>query len=506
MLQNDTLNEKIRVMLNSSQRRITGSEKGLGDKCTLEQMFSCNGKSTMDNNESLTDGYDLLAKYRHVYAGTGNWLKVSNRITSYSYNYALDNHGYQSRKAISKLLENQRKTKSLGTNIKGDERQKNAKTRHLFGLKKTCNKTLIGEKCKEENHCQIANERKAVRVGETTNKFSCAANGKHLPSHKSNRHKHNGEHKPAVKHISIDQTQKASLQHSSNYTLLPETLPNKAKTELENGNWIGCKIDHSQNNNKNAIPRCRVIDDHHKNVKATMVNQKDQFLSPSSGAVICENTLQVRGTSSLGISADSKMKEGAAKTDGSQMVTSTRKHMNLFSRLSQEAQAAMQEAINEMKDDEADFDRKQTKSSDDRHNHQPKDTVPTESLDVVYRHRCSGISNTFPRTCSFVDLDQMESKQQIPRSISVDHFASAISENSSNCESGTTRVKKCGSLPIGLLPSSVPRKEGTFVITPMGYDSRFSDRPVMLDVTDETPEEVKEHAFVKCGDWLIKHT
>ena len=494
MLENDLLNGKIGIMLNARQRRITGSEKGFGDKCTLEPMFSCNGKSTTDNNESLTDGYDLLAKYRHVYAGTGNWLKVSNRITSYSYNYALDNNGYQSRKVISKLLENQRKTKSLGTNIKGDERY--AKTRHLFGLKKIFNKTIIGEKCKEENDSQIGNERKAVKAGETTNKFSCAANSKHLPSHKSNRHKQNGEHKPAVKHISIDQTQKVSLRHSSNYALLPETLPNKAQTELENGNWLGCKIDHSQNNNKNAISRCSVIDDHHKDVKT--INQKDKILSPSSDAIICENTLQVRGTSSLGISEDSKMKEGAAKTDGlqrSQMVTSTRKHMNLFSRLSQEAQAAMQEAINEMKDDEDDVDRKQTTRSIDRHNHQAKDTV-----------KYSGISNTFPQTCSFVDLDQIENKQQIPRSISVDHFASAISENSSSCKAGTRRVKKCGSIPTGLLPSSAPRKQGTFVITPMGYDSRFRDRPVMLDVTDETPEEVKEHAFVKCRDWLIKHT
>ena len=503
---NGTIEE---YMLNATQRRVTGSEERSGDKCTLEPMFGLNAESTLDNKESLNDGYDLFAKYRHVYAGTGNWLKVSNRITSYSYNYALDNNSYESRKSICKFLENQRKTKTLGTNIKGSDRQKHVKERYLFNVKKNHNKTLIGEKCKEQNNSQIADERKAIRAGETTNKFLCAAHGKYLPSHEFNRLKQNGEHKPAVKHISIDQTQKASQQQDSNYVLLPETLPNKAIAESENGNWLGCKIDHSQNDNKKAISKCGVINDHRKDMKVTTINQKDQCLSSSSDAEICENILQVKGISGLGISDNSAMQEDTVKTDGSQsckMVKSTRKHMNLFSRLSQEAQAAMQEAINEMKDD--DVDRKQNKSRVEKYNHQTKDTVPTESLEVYHRQKCSSISTPVSRPCSFVDLDQIASKQQIQRSIWVPHFASStcISENSSSCKSGIARIKQCGSLPNGPLPSGTHRREGTFVITPMGYDSRFNDRPVMLDVTDETPEEVKEQAFMKCRDWLIKHT
>ena len=178
--------------------------------------------------------------------------------------------------------------------------------------------------------------------------------------------------------------------------------------------------------------------------------------------------------------------------------------MKLFSRLSQEAQAAMQEAINEMKD--YDVERKQNKNREEKYNHLAKDPVPTESLEVAHRQKCSSISRSVPRPCSFVDLDRIASNQQIPRSISVPHLVSSISENSSSCKSGITRVKQYSSFPKGLLPSGARRREGTFVITPMGYDSRFSDRPVMLDVTDETPEEVKEQAFTKCRDWLIKHT
>ena len=505
MSEKDTVNGKIEGdMLKATQRRVIGSGEGLGDKCTLEPMFGLNADSTLDNKESLTDGYDLFAKYRHVYAGTGNWLKVSNRITSYSYNYALDNNGYESSKSICKLLENQRK---IGTNVKGGGRQKHAKERYLFNVKKNCNKTLIGEKCKEQNNSQIADERKAIRTGETTNKFLCAAHGKYLPSHKFNRLKQNGEHKPAVKHINIDQPQKASQQQDSNYVLLPETLPNKVIAESENGNWLGCKIDHSQNDNKKAISKWGAIDDHRKDMKVTTINQKDQCLSSSSDAEICENTLQVKGISSLGISDNSAMEEDTGKTDGSprcKMVKSTRKHMNLFSRLSQEAQAAMQEAIDEMKDH--DVDRKQNKSRVEKYNHQTKDTVPTESLEVVHRPKYSSVSRSVPRPCSFVDLDQIASKQHIPRSISVPNFASSFSEYSSSCKSGVARVKQYGSLRNGLLPSGAHKREGTFVITPMGYDSRFSDRPVKLDVTDETPEEVKEQAFMKCRDWLIKHT
>ena len=307
-------------MLNASQRRVASSGGGLGDNYPLEQMLGLGAESTLDNKDSLTDGCDLFAKYRHVYAGTGNWLKVSNRITSYSYNYALDNNGYESRKSICKFLENQRKTKSLATNVKGNERQKHAKERYLFSVKKNYNKTLIGEKCKEQNKSQIVHARKAIRAGETTNKFLCAANGKYLPSHKFNWLKQNGEHKPAVKHISIDQTQKVSQQQDSNYSLLPETLPNKAIAEIENGNWFGCKIDHSQNDNTNAISKCGVIDDQHKDMRVTTINQKDQCLSPSSDTKLCENTLQVKGISSLGILDTSTMQENTAKTDGSQKV------------------------------------------------------------------------------------------------------------------------------------------------------------------------------------------
>ena len=494
-------------MLNADQRRIAAtSGKGLGHKYTLEEMFGSSAESTMNNKESLTDGCNLLTKYRHVYAGTGNWLKVSDRIASYSYN--LDNNGYQSRNAINKLLENQRKTRSLGANLKGDNRQKYDKKRALFSVKKNYKNTLIGGKCKEESHSQIVNEGKAVRAGETTNKFLCAANSKYLPSHKSNRHKQNGEHKPAVKHISIDQTQKASQQQDNNYVLLPEALPNKAITELEIDNWLGCRIDYSQNNNKKAISRHGVIDDHDEEMKVATINQKDQLLTPSSDAEIYENPLQVKGTSSLMISDNSTMKEDATKPDGSQkchMVTSTRKHMNLFSRLSQEAQTAMQEAFNEMKDEDV-FGRRQTESGVKKYNNQAKDTVPTKLLDVIHRHKCLSVSRSVPRPCSFVDFDQIEGKQQVPRSISVDHFASAISGNSSSCKSEIERGKKCCSLPNRRLHPCAPRKEGTFVITPMGYDSRFSDRPVLLDVADETPEEVKEHAFMKCRDWLVKHT
>ena len=47
-------------------------------------------------------------------------------------------------------------------------------------------------------------------------------------------------------------------------------------------------------------------------------------------------------------------------------------------------------------------------------------------------------------------------------------------------------------------------REKTFEITPVGYDSRFEDLAVKEDI-DETPDEIKQKAIVKCNDWLKKY-
>ncbi len=49
-------------------------------------------------------------------------------------------------------------------------------------------------------------------------------------------------------------------------------------------------------------------------------------------------------------------------------------------------------------------------------------------------------------------------------------------------------------------------REKTFVITPMGYDSRFVEMNTLTIDADETPKEVKDKAIKKCTDWLTKHT
>ena len=57
-----------------------------------------------------------------------------------------------------------------------------------------------------------------------------------------------------------------------------------------------------------------------------------------------------------------------------------------------------------------------------------------------------------------------------------------------------------------VLPVTRVRREGTFEITPPGYDCRFRNAQSGLDeVPDETPVEVKARATEKCIEWMNKY-
>ena len=67
-------------------------------------------------------------------------------------------------------------------------------------------------------------------------------------------------------------------------------------------------------------------------------------------------------------------------------------------------------------------------------------------------------------------------------------------------------ISNKGFPPQRVVPLSMVGREGTFQITPAGYDSRFSDRAAVLDVEDETLKEIRNIAIQKCKDWLLNHT
>ncbi|KAK2162408.1 hypothetical protein LSH36_99g04043 [Paralvinella palmiformis] len=48
-------------------------------------------------------------------------------------------------------------------------------------------------------------------------------------------------------------------------------------------------------------------------------------------------------------------------------------------------------------------------------------------------------------------------------------------------------------------------REHSFQITPLGYDSRFSDLPIFTNEDDDTPNEVKTQAIEKCREWMQKY-
>ncbi len=59
-------------------------------------------------------------------------------------------------------------------------------------------------------------------------------------------------------------------------------------------------------------------------------------------------------------------------------------------------------------------------------------------------------------------------------------------------------------VPLSKLPGPSDRAVAAFHITPPGYDCRFAAaRPLVLD---ETPDEIRQKAFRKCHEWLMKYT
>ena len=83
---------------------------------------------------------------------------------------------------------------------------------------------------------------------------------------------------------------------------------------------------------------------------------------------------------------------------------------------------------------------------------------------------------------------------------SKDHLRTLTKNDKHVCNNGFPPQK--------VVPLSMVGREGTFQITPAGYDSRFSDRQAILDEEDEneTMKEIRNIAIKKCNDWLLNHT
>lgn len=57
-----------------------------------------------------------------------------------------------------------------------------------------------------------------------------------------------------------------------------------------------------------------------------------------------------------------------------------------------------------------------------------------------------------------------------------------------------------------LVPRLDMHRQKSFVVTPRWYDSRFSERPMFLQATDDTSRQVRKEAIRKCSTWLFKYT
>ena len=496
-------------------------------------MFGLKAKAIVDNKNyqsCITDGYNLLVKYRHVYAGTGNWLKVSHGITSYSYNYCMDmtqngNSNQPRKNSIGKFLRGSRQnTRVIMKKWERNMHQNN----HYQSYKETGDNEFQKSGCKIRIK-EVHNRNEIIGGEEKANQLEGAANEELLLSNKCELDEQHEEYKTPVKYTHIDSDETVQ-QQNGNHVQLPQKLQSDALhlrvTDSEENltNGPGCRIDHKKckrdaNSKHNGIDKCCTI--MNAKVKITTENQLiphqlvKEVYDNSQYLANCARTSKSR-------SAEKGIKYTVEHSQlcNNNNITSTKKSTSLLSRLSQEAQAAMQEAKKEMNDEPKNDTHEDITQSEILCSDSEKDT--NDCFDEDAKEKDDGTSewsdvNTGKVQCACQGTVVPTVTGSLKTSSKVRNLSRSTPSGNSETElpvslsfdtykPGTKQIKNVDTLHNGITPLSILGKEGTFVITPAGYDSRFTDHPVMLNTVDETPQQIKEQAILKCSNWLFKHT
>ena len=186
--------------------------------------------------------------------------------------------------------------------------------------------------------------------------------------------------------------------------------------------------------------------------------------------------------------------------------------LQLFSRMSQEAQFAM----NELKKD-CSPKKKAHKSKTDSDNREEELTKANQELSKFAQTLTTGarVSDSDDGASDAPNYDTSSGKGQSSRS-STKRKSSArsrrprtrlplIGANIQDYVTKDTGTYKTNIPGVGRYKVIPPGGGNVFEITPPGYDSRYNVRRRDLDVDDETPEEIRNRAIEKCNNWLEKY-
>ena len=507
---------------------------------------------------NFTDGYSLFVKYRHVYAGTGNWFKRA------PYKHAYQARGSSSISSSRSLTDQDTENKKLLH--RGEVMRKLAHNMQLTKPKES--------KVDQQDLPSLASDWIAF------NTFPEKTERKKSADSETNQPEVNKWNNPEndSRLISLD----LHNNHHGNHGLISQSKYNRQNTVrsdtllLKNRNESVSK-DHSDFEPKRDIENLIDCAGHeedatftrrHIDKSCTSLKMKppDKLKNQSVATEVSRVDKCILGSEQT-VNGNIQGKE-SPRSQGFESVicdVSTRTGMKMLSRLSREARTAMHQAKNEvlnrMDIDETPPDTANCKghknisqtcsnisveeirtdvsskpqSSSDTKEHTDECTQVTKITEDKIECCCPHEKRKHFSTAVKKQVKTVEKDRHRNGSHNSKNFIRSVSVDRGLPKKQKTVLKKCetrtelheerkegdgkdhlrtltkndrhisnkGFPPQKVVPLSMVGREGTFQITPAGYDSRFSDRP---DVEDETLKEIRNIAIQKCNDWLLNHT
>ena len=513
---------------------------------------------------SFKDGYSLFVKYRHVYAGTGNWFKR-----------APYKHAYPARGSSS--------ISSSRTHT--DQDAENKKLLHRREVMRKLANNLQLTKPKES---KVDQQDLPCLASDwiTFNTFPEETERKKSADSETNQPEVNKWHNPEndSRQISLD----LHNNHHGNHSLISQSKYNRQDTVksdtllLKNRNESVSK-DHSDFEPKRDIAIENFIDcagheedatftRRHIDKSYTSLKMKppDKLKNQSVATEVSrvdKHTIDSEQT----VNGNKQGKE-SPRSQGFESVicdVSTRTGMKMLSRLSLEARTAMHQAKNEVLN-RIDVDETPPDTANCEEHKNVSHTCSNDSIEEIrtvvscqpqsssdtkeHTEECTQVTKItegkiecccpheqrkhFSAAVKKQQIKTVEKDRYRKGSYSSKNFIRSISVDRGLPKKQKTTLKKCetrtelheerkegdgkdhlrtltkndkhisnkGFPPQRVVPLSMVGREGTFQITPAGYDSRFSDRPAVLDVEHETLKEIRNIAIQKCNDWLLNHT
>ena len=509
---------------------------------------------------NFTDGYSLFVKYRHIYAGTGNWFKR-----------APYKHAYPPRGSSS--------ISSSGTRTEQDV--KNKKLLHRREVMRKLANSLQLTKPKESkieqkdllhpasnwiapNASPEESEREKYPVGKTNqpevNEWNNPENdGRQISLDLVNdHHRNHGLISQSKYNRKNNETSDASLLKNRNETVSMDLSDFEPKRTIENP--IDCAGYEEDATFTRHIDKCCT------SVKMKPSNKLKYQSVATEFSMVDKYSLDYEQTAKSNVQVkESSRRQGLEPVDYD---VSTRNGMKMLSRLSLEARTAMDEAkkeiLNRTSTDETPSDKTNREEdanvsvacSNNSVEEIRTDLSPQSSSNTKeHTEECKQVTNItegkiecccpYEKRKHFITAVKKQvrtvekeryrkgphNSHKLIRSVSVDQSLPEKQKNLfKKCETRTElheerkegdskdhlrtltkndkHICNNGFPPVKVVPLSMVSREGTFQITPAGYDCRFSERQAVLDEEDEneTLKEIRNIAIKKCNDWLLNHT